>query len=162
MTRLRLASWAALACLGLVAGCQSPNTCCDDNRGCGLFQGGLMSRLRQRCTRGETVVGAPLEGVPVSNGFPIGDATLGGGCPSCAGNGHALPSAPIMDVPPGATPIPPGPGLPPGATPAPPPGMLPAPAPVNGQMPLTPVPNGAGNGYAQPSPATPSSRAAAR
>jgi hypothetical protein len=172
MTRLRLASWAALAGLGLVAGCQSPDPC---SSGCGLFNGGLMSRLgmRPRC----------CEGVPVSSGFPVADAGLGGTCPCPSNGGPALPSSDISfptegfpgpafpganNLPPGATNVPPGTtNVPPGATNVPPAaingtpgGILPVPTPVPGQPPLAPVPSG--NGFAQPSPATPSSRGAPR
>jgi hypothetical protein len=162
MIRLRLASWAALAGLGLVAGCQSPSTCCNPcNTGCGLFQGGLINRMRPRCDTccPGPALGSPVEGVPVSNGFPVGEGGAPG-CPTFNGGGPPLPTG---DVPfaPGVPVIPEhGPGLPPGATPLPPPGSvpsgaLPLPAPLSGQPPLQPVPNGT---YAQPTPATPSSR----
>jgi hypothetical protein len=189
MKRLRLATWAAVASLGLVAGCQSP--CCECNgcsNGCGLFSGRLMDRLRPRCCC-ETVsalpaASVPVESLPVSTGIPHAGMTVPGGCPNCVGNGAGMPLPPSGDVyvpdltsvpgpglpagppplPPGAIPMPaPGPQsnttLPPGATTLPPPGMLPAPAPVPGTPQLSPPPNG---GLATPTPATPSSRAQGR
>ena len=165
MIRLRLASWAALAGLGLLTGCQSSGTSCNGNGNGGLFRGGLMSRFgnRSRCCDpvcAGTTVGAPVEGLPVSNGFLLGDMPTGGSCPTC--NGAGLPSH-GNEVPfaPGATVVPDhGPSLPPGATnlpPSPPAGgMLPSPTPIGDQPALAPVPSG--NNYARPIPAPPTSR----
>ncbi len=143
MTRLRLASWAALAGLGFLSGCQSCGTSsCDPCGRPGLFNGGLMSRLRGH-GNGTTVIqdgsgyGMPIDATPVS-GLP------NGGCSSCANGGPMLPPYDGTQLPP------------PGSAPFPgsPPTTLPAPSPM---PPLAPVPSG--NGLATPTPANPSSRA---
>ncbi len=181
--RMRLATWAALACLGLVAGCQSSNPCGNG----GLFNGGLMSRLRLRprcpavCCEGPAL-GMPVDAMPVSTGFPGGlnghvglpggDLPLAGDCPTCVGNGGPVLPPVETTLPPSGPPLPGYPGLPPAATvpgvPMPPPGasnlppsgVLPTPAPIGGAPPaLAPVPNG---GLARPVPADPSSRSLVR
>ena len=66
MKRLRLATWAAVAGLGLVSGCQGTNSC--GCRSCGCEREGLMSRLGLRPRDNGTVIyggPAPVEGMAV-------------------------------------------------------------------------------------------------
>lgn len=163
MNRLRLATWAALTGLGLLAGCRSFNPCdpCEQ-------QQGFFSRLCGR--RNGSMCSGPVIGTPVSamsvggdccDGGPVlGDPPFGGIGPVMPSNGFhgglALPPVstfPEMGPPPAplAQPY----GAPYSAPPLsmPPMNMLPAPT-TTAPPPLAPVPNG--NGLATPTPAGPS------
>jgi hypothetical protein len=157
MKRLRLATWAAAAGLGLVAGCQGTGGC-----GC-CEKPGLMSRLgmRPRSCCPAVVEGGPVEGVPVS-ALPFEAGLPAPGC-ACGNEGGVQP---FMVTPGSATPpfaaAPAFPGPPPFATPAGPPvavgpPALPGPLP-NGAAPLVPVPSPAAGplpGFAPTTPAPP-------
>lgn len=164
MNRLRLATWAAVAGLGLLAGCRSTNPCdpCEQ-------QQGFFSRL---CGRRNGSLCGSVVGTPVSSMSLGGDCCEGGpvlGDPPFAGvsgpvmhggfdSGMALPpisTSPDLGFPPGA--IAPPLSAPPLSMP--PMTALPAPTP-SGPPPLAPVPNG--NGLATPTPAGPSSMSRTR
>jgi hypothetical protein len=180
MMRVRRATCgaAALAALaGLLSGCMSSDSC---------GRPGLMSRLgcRSRTTGSVCSGSMGMTASPVSSGAfvgePVGsDFPIGGSGPGCCDGPSLGPSGFPGEgmysgmhqgfngsslIPPGAVmgepmTLPPGAKLPPGAVPMPggsfaPSNVLPAPTPEPGPMQLTPVPKG----YAEPTPATPSSR----
>jgi hypothetical protein len=154
MKRSSLARWAAAAAgLGLIAGCQSTNSC--SSGCCGSDRPGLLTRLgmRPRTTAPVVVEGGVVEGVPVGGG-PVG-MPVGGDCP-CSNGGGAYPGGPgpFMTVPGGAMPEMQGMPLqgPPIPTAAPGP-IFPGPLP-NGAAPLVPVP-APPPGLATPTPAPP-------
>jgi hypothetical protein len=145
MKRLRLATWSALAGLGLIAGCQScPTNCCSTS----CNEGGLLSRLGlRRSTSGSVIYDGPAGGYP---GGAVVPPAAGGDCPcSTTGGGPNLDGPPpFMTIPGGNMTIPGGsfPGM----------NMLPPPMP-GAAPPLAPVPNG--SAPATPAPPSPVSRA---
>jgi hypothetical protein len=154
MKRIRLATWSALAGLGLIAGCQTcSNDCCNTCNSCG--NGGLLSRLGLRPRTG----GAVMYDGPVG-GAPVGGAPYMGGDYPCSTTG-AGPifdgQSPFMTIPGGA--MPPGmTTLPPGMTTLPP-GMTTLPPPMPGAAPpLAPVPYPNGTAPATPAPPSQTSR----
>jgi hypothetical protein len=152
MNRLRLATWTAVAGLGLIAGCQScPTDCCNT-----CCSGGLLSRLGLRRTSisGSVIYDGPAGGI--SAGSPVIPPAMGGDCPCSLGGagpilGSPAPymggSAPFMTIP--------GSAVPPMNTFVPPMNTLPPPMP-GATPPLAPVPNG--SAPATPAPPSPTSR----
>ncbi len=138
MRRLRLATWSALAGLGLIAGCQSTRTdCCTTS----CNEGGLLSRLGlRRSTSGSVIYDGPAGGYPAGAVVP---PAAGGECPcSTTGGGPNLDGPPpFMTIPGGGMP-----GM----------NMLPPPMP-GAAPPLAPVPNG--SAPATPAGPSPVSRA---
>lgn len=180
MKRVRLASCGAMAALtALLSGCMSSDPC---------GRPSFFSRFgcRPRCCSEMTYQAptmTPVSAAPLMSGIPFTGVPS---MPSCCNGGDLPPSAmpgeswysgPILTSPgpmlDGGHDAFPGPLLGPGKMgapimmphngsppmqggPVPPPQMLPAPLPDSGGvLPLTPVPNG---GFAQPTPANPSSR----
>jgi hypothetical protein len=141
MKRIRLATWSAVAGLGLLAGCQTCSNDCCNTSCCG---GGLLSRLGLRPrTSGAVMYDGPVGGMP--SGYGGGAPYMGGDCP-CSTTG----ASPLLDGPSPFMPIPGG-GMPPYGMPpnGMPPNMTTLPPPMPGATPpLAPVPNGS-------APATP-------
>jgi hypothetical protein len=155
MIRLRLATCAMVAGLGLVSGCRSLCNPCDPCASPCNGNGGMISRLLSR-RNGGTVVGTPVSGMPLGMGDCCGmDGCCDGGPmlgdPTLINGGMVMPpynGAPYNGMPP--------PGV------APPMGTIPPmstlPAPTTAPPPLAPVPVAPSPGLATPTPAQPSGR----
>jgi hypothetical protein len=175
MMRFRRATGAALALAalaGLLSGCMSSDPCgrpsLMSRLGCrprlfdgnghatAVSSGALTSDLPitgggTGCCDGPIL---PPSGVPGEGLYPgISGGFNGSGLPPGAVLGEPINLPPGASLPPGAVPMPGG-SFPPSGGSFPPPNMLPAPTPEPGPMQLAPVPKS----YAEPTPATPSSR----
>lgn len=188
MKRLRLASWAALAGLVALSGCQSSWTC--GNR-LGIGQGQLLQRLcRPRCTDVVSegpVVGTPVSSMPISSlpvtselpycpesnacpypveGGPVlpptesypGGAINGSPYLNIPGHGTPFNSAPIQGAPPTFSGETAPPPMVPGVNNARPPSTLPPPMPVPGNARPPLTPVPGNGGLAPPTVAPPASR----
>lgn len=140
MNRLRLATWAAVAGLGLLSGCHSSrDACCNGNGNSGVFSrfGIGTGHGAPVITEGQ-VIGTPVStmpftsGLPVATTVPLSGPTLAPSGECCSSNGGissgvgvGMLEGPSLGVPPAMTgpvmsgPIVSGPFLtspPPGAT----------------------------------------------